>query len=526
MLNRLKLRLRLSALLLTAALQLGAQNAAPTGPLRFRITLSKEIAPQATSGRLFVLMTDSLQPRDTLSTGFVPGSTWIAAIEIEYFAPGGMVEFDPDRKAYPKPFSQAKPGAYQVMALLDPNHTYAYHGQDAGDLTSAVVKVDNINPANSAPIELTLSRVTPPRLTADTEIVKLVEFQSPVLTAFHGRAIIMRAGIVLPPRYNADARKFYPTVYHIHGFGGDHTAAWRQGQQLAREMREGKSAEMLHVYLDGSGPGGHHEFADSVNNGPWGKALTEEFIPHVEKRFRAVAKPYARFLTGHSSGGWSTLWLQVTYPDFFGGTWSTAPDPVDLRSFTGINATPESKDNAYRRPDGTPRNLVRQNGQDVATFEDFARQEQVLGEYGGQLASFEWVWSPRGEDGRPMKAFNRDTGELNEEVLKHWEHYDIRLILDRNWPKLGPKLKGKINVICGDADTYHLNEAVVLLCDFFKQKGSDAVCELVPGRNHGNLYQPEPQHYPEGLAARINNEMRSMYEHAANERVRGARAPK
>src|SRR5262249_48717190 len=217
-------------------------------------------------GRLFVLMTDSSQPVDTINTGFVPGSTWIAAMEIEHIEPGGTIEFDPDRQAYPKPFSQAKAGTYQVMALLDPNHTYAYHGGDEGDLTSAVANVENTHPANTAPIELMLSRVTPARFTPmDTENVKLVEFQSALLTAFHGRAIIMRAGIVLPPGYNAEAKKFYPTVYHIHGFGGDHTAAWQQ-EQLARAMGEGKSAEMLHVYLDGSAPGGHPEFAESAHH--------------------------------------------------------------------------------------------------------------------------------------------------------------------------------------------------------------------------------------------------------------------
>ena len=36
-------------------------------------------------------------------------------------------------------------------------------------------------------------------------------------------------------------------------------------------------------------------------------------IPALEKQFRAVGKPGGRFVTGHSSGGWSSLWLQVTY---------------------------------------------------------------------------------------------------------------------------------------------------------------------------------------------------------------------
>src|SRR5262249_16025234 len=127
---------------------------------------------------------------------------------------------------------------------------------------------------------------------ADTENIKLVEFQSPLLSKFWGRAITMRAGVVLPPNYGKDLKKTDAGVYQIHGFGGDHTTAWRRGPHLVRDMSEGESPEMIHVFLDGSFPTGHHEFADSVNNGPRGKALTQEFIPHLEKQFRLAARPY------------------------------------------------------------------------------------------------------------------------------------------------------------------------------------------------------------------------------------------
>lgn len=510
-----KVGLCVFALWLLASSVTMAQTVAVTSPLRFRVTLSSDIAPAGASGRLLILMTDAAQPQQVIRIGFIPGSTWIAAQEVAHFASGATIEFNPDVKAYPQPFSRAKVGTYQVMALLDVNHSYAYNGEGEGDVVSAVVKVENLNPADSKPVELTLARVLPGRAKpAETENIKLSEFQSPALTAFWGRPVLMRAGVVLPPGYASNTQKRYPVVYHVHGFGGDHTAAWRQGAQLVKEMSEGKHAEMIHVYLDGSFPTGHHEFADSVNNGPWGRALTEEFVPHLEKAFRAVAQPYARFLTGHSSGGWSTLWLQVTYPDFFGGTWSTAPDPVDLRSWTGINATTGSTDNAYRNADGSPRQLVRRNGQWIVSIEQFARQEDVSGEYGGQFASFEWVWSPRGQDGRPLPLFNRETGVLDPAVITAWQRYDIRLILERNWHTLGPKLKGKLNVICGDADTFRLEEAVKMLCAFFKEKGSDAVCELVPGRDHGNLSQPY-QTFPNGLAIRIYQEMGAKYAAAA-----------
>src|SRR3546814_8027326 len=75
---------------------------------------------------------------------------------------------------------------------------------------------------------------------------------------------------------------------------------------------------MIWVILDHHIATGTHEFADSANNGPWGAALTTEAIPALEAEYRMDARASGRFLNGHSSGGWSTLWLQVAYPKVFG----------------------------------------------------------------------------------------------------------------------------------------------------------------------------------------------------------------
>jgi S-formylglutathione hydrolase FrmB len=492
-----------------------ATAAAPAGdPLRFRIVVDPGVTSGTLSGRLFVILSNKQEKADRLSTGFSPGATWLAAMEVDGLKPGEAFVFNPDLKAYPRPFSAAAKGTYQFMALLDPDHTYAYHGQDEGDLYGPVVQVADLNPADTAPVQLVLNKRTEARVKVeDTENIKLVELESPLLSAFWGRPIIMRAGVVLPPGYAADNSQRYPVCYRVHGFGGNHTAAWTSGRLLPQRMAEGKQAAMIQVYLDGSFSTGHHVFADSVNNGPWGTALTRELIPYLDQRFRTVPEPYARFLTGHSSGGWTTLWLQVSYPDVFGGTWSTAPDPVDFRSFTGIDSRYGSKDNAYRNADGTAKNLVRRKGQRLASFEEFVRQEEVAGEYGGQIASFEWVFSPRGEDGRPMKLFSRATGEQNPVVQKAWEKYDIRLVLERNWATLGPKLRGKLHIVCGTEDTFHLEEAVTYLCDYLKSKGREDACEMVPGRDHGDLYRPYKT-YADGLGQRIDQEMWAAFEKA------------
>ena len=125
--------------------------------------------------------------------------------------------------------------------------------------------------------------------------------------------------------------------------------------------------------------------------------------------------------------------------------------------------------------------------------------DDVIG-WGGQLGSFEAVFSPLDRDGRPRKLWDRATGAIDPEVAKAWEAYDIRLVLERNWPTLGPKLKGKLHVITGDLDTFYLEGAVKLLKESLAKLGSDAVVEIIPGRDHGT--RPRPRARRSGSTAR------------------------
>jgi S-formylglutathione hydrolase FrmB len=292
----------------------------------------------------------------------------------------------------------------------------------------------------------------------------------------------LRAGEVLPKSYHDNPAKRYPVVYEIPGFGGTHALA---AAALKRNATDLAGTEALHVVLDPSCRLGHHVFADSENNGPVGRALVTELIPHVENTYRALGQPGARLLTGHSSGGWSSLWLQVTYPDFFGGTWSTAPDPVDFRDFQQVNVY-EPGVNLFFDGAGKPRPLGRRGGKVVLYYKPFSDMETVMGR-GGQLGSFEAVFSPRGADGRPRQLWDRATGKVDAEVAKTWERYDIRLVLERNWKDLGPKLAGKIRVYMGAADNFYLEGATRLLKESLAKLGSDAVVEIFPGRDHNTL---------------------------------------
>ena len=247
---------------------------------------------------------------------------------------------------------------------------------------------------------------------------------------------------------------------------------------------------------------GHHVFADSANNGPVGQALIEELIPEFDESFRSVADPRARFVTGHSSGGWSSLWLQVAYPESFGGVWSTAPDPVDFRDFQRINLYRDGED-MYVDADGNRRPLGRSGNRVLIWYDDFAWMEHVAGP-GGQLHSFEAVFSPRGDDGKPLTLWNRETGEIDTAVAETWEEYDIRLILEENWVELEPVLSGKLHVFMGDLDTFYLDGATVLLKEALERVNSDAVVEIHAGKDHGSLMTQE-------LRMRIRREMAERF---------------
>jgi S-formylglutathione hydrolase FrmB len=427
----------------------------------------------------------------------------VAAAEIARATPGETLDIDLDGIAFPQGFSRLPPGEYAVQAVLDVGRNYNYAGRGPGDLVSPVVR---LRLPLDGPPPLSLDTVLPdhdpwtPRPGANRETIdhlaalhghaEPIAFVSPALSAFWGRPVTMRGWVVTPPGYDPRGKATYPTVFYTSGFGG--TAArllTGPAATIYAAMASGRTPSMIWVLLDQSGATGTNEFADSVNNGPWGRALTEELIPSLERNYRMDARAKGRFLNGHSSGGWATLWLQTRYPKIFGGTWSTSPDPSDFHDFTGIDIYAPGA-NVYRAPDGSKRPLVREGGKVVGAFEQFTALEEVLGPYGGQERSFDWVFSPRGPDGRPEPMFDRVTGDVDRAVAAYWrDHYDIAHRIAANWPALKPDLDGKIHIAVGTADTFYLDGAAHRLQAVLDGLGAKSRFQFIPGRTHFDLYK-------------------------------------
>ncbi len=487
--------------LLPLLLLLGMSAAAGPEPAtmetpKVEITFSKSLSEKPFTGRVLVIATKQA------IKGAPPRQSWFTpypffAQDVKDWRPETPLVFTPN-VAFPQAWGTLPSEKVHLQAVLDRD----LGGRDSltspGNGYSKSVLLDPAMPPTE-PIRFVIDTATTERKFEEKERVKLLEIDSKLLSDFHGRPMRMRAGVVLPKSFANEPERKYPVVYEITGFGGDHFAAFGAETRKATDVAD---EEMIHVVLGADCRLGHHVFADSANNGPVGKALVEEFIPRLEKQFRGIAAPSARFVTGHSSGGWSSLWLQVAYPETFGGVWSTAPDPVDFRDFQQIDLY-QPKANMFFDAKGEKRPIARRGGKAVLFYQPFSDMEVVMGR-GGQLFSFEAVFSPKGSNGRPMPLWNRATGDVDPKIAETWQHYDIRMILEKNWPALAPKLAGKLHVYMGSDDTFYLEGATRRLQESLKKLGSDAVVEIVPGKDHGNLIDAP-------LRQRMNREMAAAF---------------
>src|SRR5262249_47335259 len=210
-------------------------------------------------------------------------------------------------------------------------------------------------------------------------------------------------------------------------------------------------------------------------------------IPYIEEQFGVGGSPRSRFLEGHSSGGWTVAWLQVSNPDFFRAVWAISPDPLDFRHFYQIDVTPGSTDNFYSKPDGTLRYLTRRRS---ITLKNLMQHVDDDPARGGIISSYEFAWSPRGADGLPLRFFDRSDGGLIESTLEAWQAYDVEAVMDRGGAPLRDALSGKVHIYCGALDDFFYNQPTSSMCRFLQREHYRAVCHIVPGRTHGSVFNP------------------------------------
>lgn len=480
---------RLSAAQIVLCIASSVPAAEPTG---FAVSFDEAIHPGPITARVYVMLgpaAGSQEPRKKLDW-FAP-QPFFGTDAVDWKPGRPLILSDQNAVGFPGKIADLKPGRYRAQAVVRLNLDTMKLGDGDGNAFGPVVTFE-VGESHEGTTNLTVDRIVPPRTFPETDRIKLVDLPSPLLSAFHGREIRHRAAVILPEGY--DPTKKYPSLYIIPGFSGDHFMAG----QLLKEKRWDYAKDFLRVVLSPDCGTGHHVFANSAFNGPRGSALIEELIPHIEQSYSAIGTPQTRLLNGHSSGGWSSLWLQTNYPDSFGGTWSTSPDPVDFTDFQMVDLYAPGT-NLFHDSDAKPRPIARRGTVPVLFTERFSHMEDVIGD-GGQLHSFEAVFSPLDPAGRPRPLYDRQTGAIDHEVAEAWRSYDISDVFRQRCRTIGTALGGKIHVYTGELDTFYLEGAVAKLKTTAEALKLDAAIEIFPGKDHGSILDSR-------LAERLDDEM-------------------
>ena len=354
--------------------------------------------------------------------------------------------------------------------------------------------VDSVEVTPSVNLTLQLNKRIPPFEIVENKFVKTVAIKSKYLSEFWGRPRYLKASVLLPSGYFENPGKSYPVCYRAPGLNGRYTGVNRMiGDHDFSDWWFSKNApQIIYVFLDSQGPYGDSYQVDSENNGPCGKALTEELIPEIERQVHYQKDSGKRFLTGMSTGGWVALGLQIFYPDFFNGTWSYSPDPVDFEHYGLINIYKDESvfynHFGYLQPES--RTIY---GEPRGSMKESIEEENVksrTGDYrisGDQFGAYNAVFGPKGDDGLPSLMFDPVTGKIDHAIASRWEKYDLKKVLEQNWSSLGPKLQGKIWIWTGDMDGLYSNVATRFLKMFLdktENPKSDAKISFTPMAGH------------------------------------------
>jgi len=484
-------------------------HVAPTFEILFPGSLEGEVQ----DGRLLLMLSQNLEaePRFQVTDGH--DTQLLFGIDVLDMQPDQAQTIDATAFGYPiQSMAEVPAGEYYVQALLHKYETFTRsdghtvklpmdrgEGQlwnrAPGNLYSTPQTIQ-FDPQNNSPIQIQLDQkipaITPPE---DTKYIKHIRIQSKLLTEFWGRPMYLGAHILLPEGFDEHPAVHYPlAIMHGHfpadfdGFrieppdpdlapdyserfdvDGYNKIVQQEAYDFYKTWTGPDFPRVIAIMIQHANPYYDDSYAvNSENLGPYGDAITYELIPHIEEQFRGIGEGWARFLYGGSTGGWEALAAQVMYPDEYGGCYAACPDPIDFRAYCLVNLYEDA--NAYYYEGPFRRNLRPGHrdylGQVDATIRDMNYRELALGTHsrsGQQFDIWEAVYSPVGEDGYPRRIWDKQTGVINPEVAAYWkEHYDLTYIMDRDWETLGPKLRGKVHIYCGDMDNYYLNNAVYL----------------------------------------------------------------
>jgi pimeloyl-ACP methyl ester carboxylesterase len=149
--------------------------------------------------------------------------------------------------------------------------------------------------------------------------------------------------VYVPPSYGKELQRRYPTIYFLHGFGGNETGFVGSEKIVAELMAAGKMGEVIIVLPNASNAYGGCWFARNPLTGDYRTYLAKELVTYIDTKYRTIADPNHRAISGYSMGGYGALSLAIEYPDVFRAVAACSP-VSDIDAGSDVPPTPGQRE--------------------------------------------------------------------------------------------------------------------------------------------------------------------------------------
>ncbi len=141
--------------------------------------------------------------------------------------------------------------------------------------------------------------------------------------------------VYVPPKYDEEVTRRYPSVYMIQGLTGQ-LDMWRNRTPFRKTFPElvdelfadGKTPPCIVVWVDCWTSLGGSQFLDSPATGKYHTYLNEEIVPWIDSHYRTLPQREHRGIAGKSSGGYGAMITPMLRPDLWGGLATHAGDAL------------------------------------------------------------------------------------------------------------------------------------------------------------------------------------------------------
>jgi hypothetical protein len=232
--------------------------------------------------------------------------------------------------------------------------------------------------------------------------------------------------VYVPPGYDDEPDRRYPSIYVIQGLTGQ-IDAWRNRTPFRKNFPEladelfasGESPPALLVFVDAWTSIGGSQFIDSPGTGRYHTYICDELVPWVDERYRTLAGPEHRGISGKSSGGYGAMVNPMLRPDVFGGLATHAGDALFEMCYLpdwrrSVRALRDHYEGSFER-----------------FWEDFRSRPAFSKDTDHTLLN-DWCMAAcysADEDGTVHLPYDTVTGELRPEIWERWLAWDpVRMV--------------------------------------------------------------------------------------------------